>query len=321
MSEFELHCGHVLDKLKLIESESVDCVITSPPYWGLRNYGDDAYVLWKGENNCEHEWVEFDLPKTDLKVRKSNSYKNKKAIPVLESIPWKQCKKCGVEYGQLGLEATPEMFVNHLIDVFTEIKRVLKKTGNVFVVIDDTYVSKSAMLVPEMFAMRMVYDLKYILRCKIIWAKKVFVIEEGKAFGNAMPETVNDRQSHVWEYVYHFVKKPNYYYNLDAIKIMGRREKRKVNPGNVIFLNTEPSESEHLAPFPEMLVEFCITVGCPEGGVVLDPFMGIGTTGEVALKMGRKFIGIEIVKEYYNEAEKRLKRVVSQKKLEVDIDV
>lgn len=55
--------------------------------------------------------------------------------------------------------------------------------------------------------------------------------------------------------------------------------------------------------------------------MVLDPFMGIGTTGEVALKMGRKFIGIEIVKEYYNEAEKRLKRVVSQKRLEVDIDV
>jgi len=141
--------GNVLTVLKKLPSNSIDCVITSPPYWAKRDYGDETVVEWSDGTVC-----------------------------------------------QLGLEPTPEMFVDHLIEIFREVKRVLKPHGNVFVVVDDTYSGgeskikhiprKSSCLVPERFAIRMVDELGFILRNKIIWAKKVHIYKERTTVGNAI---------------------------------------------------------------------------------------------------------------------------------------
>lgn len=520
---YKLYCGNVIDVLKSIESESVDCVITSPPYWGQRDYGIDANVVWGGKEKCEHEWVEDNNLPTKLHRNGNTDQKNTK-VNLSKPKLGKTCLHCGAWYGQLGMEPSPQMFVDHLIMIFRELKRVLKTSGNLFVVIDDTYAGsgswksgggvshgsqnvwdrewveevsisepptasfkgaprKSLCLVPEMFAIRMVYDLNFVLRNKIIWAKKVYFPKTSESFGNAMPESVKDRLTHVWEFVYHFTKIPKgYYYNLDALRIPWKVEsinklervrrlmdrtglpvtpknkyyqyllngeirecgiagilttqfkskyvindttaspggrlarliaenrvdmtlvrklitdvnaylKKKLkeanisinelseitgirkttlehyfrtdlsgaaipdkhiweilrpilnldpyeerikeeyksiipsphpngaNPGDVLQINTEPFHGAHFAVFPTKLVELLIAAGCPENGVVMDPFMGSGTTGEVALKMGRKFVGIEIVQQYFEMAKNRLDGITAQRKLVEIIDI
>lgn len=401
--------GDSLSVLKKIPDNSIDCVITSPPYWGKRDYGEETVKIWGENSNCDHKWDKQNF-----------------------------CVVCGAWRGQLGLEPTPELFVKHLIEIFREIKRVLKPHGNVFVVIDDSYSGsggwnsggglshkenewerswvkkattscpsmylkhvpkKSLCLVPELFAIRMVYELGFVLRNKIVWAKKVHVYKDKTTIGNAMPESVKDRLCHTWEYIYHFTKRPKYWYNLDAVRVPLKEEtvgrmrramnliKRKgvpitpnnkywevfqegniqkyghagiltgrfydseqdisnivfrgANPGDVLQINPEPFSEAHFAVYPTKLVEFLIKVGCPEKvckncgmpadwrncscgagykrGVVLDPFLGAGTTAFVALKMGRDFVGIEINREYCGIAMNRIKDLVKQGKLPVEL--
>jgi len=354
------------------------------------------------------------------------------------------CVRCGAYYGQLGLEPDPFLYIEHLIMIFREVKRVLKPHGNCFVVIDDTYSgsgkgygsidpkypkardtrnvirpnrfkidipNKCLCLVPELFAIRMVYDLGFILRNKIIWAKKIHIYRERKTIGNAMPESVKDRLTHTWEYIYHFVKEPKYYYDLDSVRVQHKtdavirlRDKSKepynqsypggafspgarpeghplgANPGDILQINTEPFPEAHFSVFPASLVEFLIKVGSPqeickkcgkprerivakkyiqferptqrkyiqmvehsstsilktrslpltymegwtdcgcsagwESGVVLDPFLGSGTTALVALKLGRRFVGIEINYNYCLMALRRIEPYLKQRKLE-----
>lgn len=88
------------------------------------------------------------------------------------------------------------------------------------------------------------------------------------------------------------------------------------NPGDVLQINTEPFPEAHFAVFPEKLVEFLIKVGCPESGVILDPFLGSGTTALVALKLNRRFIGIEINKEYVKMAYNRIRPFLEQTKID-----
>jgi DNA modification methylase len=240
--------GHVIEVLRKFPNNSVDCVVTSPPYWAKRQYSD-ANTIWGGNPKCEHEWVESPPSPTKLGVQ-GNTDEKYKAVNTGKPELGKLCKKCGGWYGQLGLEPTPQLFVDHLIEIFRELKRVLKPYGNVFVVIDDTYSGsgkrhnyidpkypsarngqlnpkmfeqvaprKSLCLVPEMFAIRMVYDLGFILRNKICWVKKVHIYKEKTTIGNAMPESVKDRLVHTWEYVYHFAKKQKYYYDLNAVRV------------------------------------------------------------------------------------------------------
>ena len=165
--------GHALEVLRQLPDRSVDCVITSPPYYRKRDYGDSTAVSWPDG------WV-----------------------------------------GQLGQEPTPDQFVSHLADVFDEVRRVMKPSANLFVVIDDTFApSRSYHLVPERLAIEMVRR-GFVLREKIVWAKKVYLAREGETRGNAMPEPVRNRLAHVWEYVYRFVIDPKAaYYNLDAVRV------------------------------------------------------------------------------------------------------
>jgi len=108
-----LYVGNALEELKKVPDESVDCVITSPPYYLLRDYGEKSVAVWGGDAECEHRW--------------EGSF----------------CVKCGAWKGQLGHEPSPEMFVSHLADVFDEVYRVFKKTGNCFIIIGDTYAGGS----------------------------------------------------------------------------------------------------------------------------------------------------------------------------------
>jgi len=447
--------GDVLEVLKKLPSKSIDCVITSPPYWAKRDYGEETNTIWGGNPNCEHEWTEEIVIRTRGALHGANAQVGNTLLGIsgTESRCGRFCKKCGAWFGQLGMEPDPFMFVDHLIEIFKEVKRVLKPHGNVFVIIDDTYngsqgwkggggltykdgewerkwvkeitipepptakfrgvPKKSLLLVPEMFAIKMVYELGFILRQKIVWTKKVLIYKNMETHGNGMPESARDRQPHNWEYVYHFVKKPKYWYDQDAVRVpytkpldrwggeiliakgeskwdagTGQNTYRTrsmqpnplgANAPDTLLIETEPFPEAHFAVFPERLVEFLIKVGCPEqickkcgsprrrilrtitemgkeykdktadyvkasetsalrykkkvnivtgvdwtdcgcgagweSGVVLDPFLGSGTTALVALKLNRRFIGIEINREYCEMALKRIKPYLNQLRL------
>ncbi len=115
--------GNVLNVLKKLPDNSADCIITSPPYYGMRIYSG-AETVWGGDSHCEHEWREY------VTIRNSN-------LPVKPIS--KICSKCGAWFGQLGLEPSAEMYLDHLLQVTAELKRVLKPTELMFWVHNDTY--------------------------------------------------------------------------------------------------------------------------------------------------------------------------------------
>ena len=245
--------GNVLEVLRQIPSNSIDCIITSPPYWGLRKYPEEANVIWGGDPNCEHEWIIEETKRPNLSGGKDNPYaKEKLAIKgtdnYKEQVNYHHrvtvsafCKKCGAWYGQLGLEPTPEMYVEHLGLILKEIYRVLKPTGTFWLNIGDTYsgsgkgsfgapdpkypkgrpggdwipphrfkinIPRKCMLcIPERVLFKCL-EIGFILRNKIIWYKP-----------NHLPSSVKDRLTNTWEYVYLLTKKPKYYFNLDAIRV------------------------------------------------------------------------------------------------------
>ena len=393
--------GHVLKVLKKIPDESIDCIITSPPYWGLRKYPDSANVVWGGDPNCEHEWETVETKRPNLSGGKDNDYvKEKLAIKGTENYKEQVdyhkrvtasafCKKCGAWYGQLGLEPTLEMYLDHLLEITAELKRVLKPTGILFWNHGDCYISSGPTrhlgyadpkypegrkvnyiepqslpqkLPPKCVAMqnfrlalRMIDEQGWILRNVIIWYKP-----------NHLPESVKDRFTKAYEPIFMFVKKKKYYFNLDVVRVpiksvkdkglnehnfvnpveMGYNTKHKKemkkydnkgvrikhdiavggvgnfsyedplhtkpvhpkgkNPGDVWEMTTEPFPEAHFATFPTKLVRRCIKCGCPPNGIVLDPFVGSGTTLKVAIEERRNAIGIEIVPEYIEITKKRL---------------
>jgi len=325
-------CGDALDVLKRVPPEFVDMVMTSPPYWGLRNYGGETCKIWDENPGCRHEWVPQRLylqheNRNFLKGSQEdvNGKKETAWIKKYNKIQGAFCHKCGAWYGQLGLEPLPDMYVKHLLQIFRELKRTLKPTGSFYLNMGDTYAGsrcgshdyrtdkcknftgreqydnkynkpapqatasvprKSLCMVPERVALAMVSD-GWILRNKIIWHKP-----------NPMPASVKDRLNGTWEYLFHFVKKQRYYYNLDAIrepytKPMNRwgGEKLKAsgkstwdkgtgqktyrnrdmrpnpngkNPGDVFKITTKPFPEAHFAVYPEELCEAPIKAVCPE---------------------------------------------------------
>jgi DNA modification methylase len=242
-----------LNALKKLPDESVDCIITSPPYYGLRSY-KGAEAVWGGDPNCAHEWgvnISERIDYTGFERNRKGLNKFAEAIdghkrysisqipPVNKNSSF--CSKCGAWKGQLGLEPTYEMYLDHLLMVTAELKRVLKKTGTLFWNMGDSYASgggplrhkgysdpkwskarngsfaeptaypqgikpKSLMLIPERFAIGML-EQGWILRNKIIWFKR-----------NAIPSSAKDRFSNKWEYIFFFVKSKKYYFDLDAVR-------------------------------------------------------------------------------------------------------
>lgn len=297
--------------LQMMPDNSVDCCVTSPPYFNLRDYG----------------------------------------------VP-----------GQIGLEDTPEQYVQKLVDVFHEVKRVLSPTGTLWVNIGDCYAgsgkgsanypenakkykqgtnrgtvdcpntvkkfdgykSKDLIGIPWMLAFALRADGWY-LRQDIIWAKP-----------NPMPESVLDRCTKSHEYIFFLSKSNKYYYDGESIKepaitkgkegetqyryggkkytenpeVFFRTKSGRAyihrefrNKRDVWTVATHPYKEAHFAMFPERLIMDCIRAGSPAGGVVLDPFMGGGgTTALVARKLGRQYVGFELNPEYIEIAQKRLQK-------------
>lgn len=317
--------GDCLEMLKTLPDESVNCCITSPPYYGLRDYGTGTWV--GGDPNCNHY--------RSTKYSENTITGHKAMMDVGEAVGdaiYKSvCPKCGAVRvdKQIGLEETPEMYIAKLVDVFHEVKRVLKNDGTLWLNIGDSYCGtgdkgykhKDLIGIPWMLAFALRADGWY-LRQDIIWHKP-----------NPMPESVKDRCTKSHEYIFLLSKESKYYFDSDAISeqtitndnSVRDRDNTKLNntPGrtrmgglvtnnytkrnkrDVWTISTKPYKEAHFATYPEDLIEPCILAGCPVGGVVLDPFFGSGTTGRVALSKNRKYLGIELNPEYVKISKKR----------------
>jgi DNA modification methylase len=290
--------GDCREMLRTLEAGSVRTCITSPPYFGLRDYGHD---------------------------------------------------------GQIGLEQTPDDYVNELVKVFREVRRVLSDDGTLWLNLGDSYAGsgkggqsaekRSEGWQPEYANKGATYGLKpkdligipwrvafalqadgWYLRSDIIWHKP-----------NPMPESVTDRPTKSHEYLFLLTKSPRYYYDHEAIKEDGviqagtkyakGSEERQAQPGvnarppeykiadgkrnkrDVWTVTTKPFKGAHFAVMPEALVEPCVLAGSAKGDTILDPFTGSGTVGVVALKHRRNFVGTELNPEYVEIAEQRLNGV------------
>ena len=256
--------GDALHLLTLLPSESVQSAVTSPPYWGLRDYGIQ---------------------------------------------------------GQIGLETTLPQYVNRLVAVFNEVRRVLKPDGILWLNIGDGYTSgnrgwrapdkknparamttrpdtpeglkpKDLLGVPWRLAFALQQDGWY-LRSDIIWNKP-----------NAMPESVKDRPTRSHEYLFMLTKAEKYYYDYKAVMQVNGGKPR--NRRSVWDVNTQPFPDIHFATFPPTLIEPCILSSTRAGDYVLDPFFGSGTVGVVCQSLRRNYIGIELHPEYVSMARRRL---------------
>ena len=301
---YQLHLGDCLQVLSGMPEKSVHCCVTSPPYYGLRDYGVN---------------------------------------------------------GQIGLEPTPDEYVAKMVDVFREVRRVLRDDGTLWLNLGDGYArngggveskmktahkmgvgqknvyaaggmqsinkvpiglkEKDLIGIPWRVAFALQADGWY-LRQDIIWHKP-----------NPMPESVTDRCTKAHEYIFLLTKQERYYYdaktiqenslNDKAVRCVGGNKYTKEtqfrpqsgkeytpdglrNKRSVWTVTTKPFNGAHFAVFPPELIEPCILAGCPIGGVVLDPFTGSGTAGMVSVKHGRKFVGIELNPDYYKMAQKRI---------------
>jgi DNA modification methylase len=301
---YQILQGDVLEMLKSLPDESVQTCVTSPPYWGLRDYGHEE---------------------------------------------------------QLGLEKTPELYVAKLVEVFREVRRVLRADGTLWLNLGDSYYgtgnkgdyrdpkyvngrngqvnainnkipglkSKDLCGVPWLTAFALRTDGWY-LRQDIIWAKP-----------NPMPESVTDRCTKAHEYIFLLSKSATYHFDNFAIKeptvtkdtSIRKRDITKLNntPNrtkmgglkqnnydlrnrrSVWTITTKPYKGAHFAAFPPDLVEPPILAGSKESDTILDPFCGSGTTGVVALKHNRNFIGIELNPEYCALAHARIQATLPER--------
>jgi DNA modification methylase len=244
-----IHVGDCLEVLRTWPDACVDCCVTSPPYWGLRDYSVE---------------------------------------------------------GQLGLEPTLEEYIAKMVAVFAEVRRVLKPTGTLFLNLGDSYTGgkgggakgdehgqmhKGARIVPNglkpkdlcMIPARVALALQadgWWLRSDIIWHKP-----------NPMPESCTDRPTSAHEHIFLLTKTPG-----------TRNYGDTRNARNVWTIATKPYKGAHFATFPPEIPRRCILAGCPECGIVLDPFFGSGTVGMVATELGRQWVGIELNPEYAEDA-------------------
>ncbi len=280
----KVYSGNSLDVLKTFPDESIDMCITSPPYWGLRDYGTEGQI-WGGDGECEH-----DFKSSTRKLHsgswgeKDNALPHQKNATILNwEVEDKTCGKCGAWKGELGLEPTPEMFISNLCDIFDEIKRVLRPHGSCYVNLGDSYCrnpgqqdqsgktgiktfkynynfkhkknygsaykAKSLVQIPSRFGIEMT-NRGWILRNEIIWHKP-----------SCLPASVQDRYTVDFEKMFFFTKNPKYYFKqqIEETKDSLQRNKR-----TVWHINTASFKDAHFAVYPPNLLESPIDASCPE---------------------------------------------------------
>lgn len=268
MNDLQILTGDSLTLLPTLEAESVQCCITSPPYWGLRDYEHPA---------------------------------------------------------QIGAEPSPVAYVENLVAIFREVRRVLRKDGTVWLNVGDGYarnggtgncgpnaivgntkklIQKRNCKVPDCWGLkdrdlmglpwRVAFALQadgWILRSKITWIKKT-----------AMPESVKNRPTSATEDIFLFSKSPTYFYDANGV-----REASGANLRNYWILGPDPNGNGHPAAFPRELARRCILLGSRVGDTVLDPFAGSGTTGLAAIESSRKAVLIELNPTYAQMGMERTK--------------
>jgi DNA modification methylase len=309
-----LCCGDVLEVLKTIPSETVHCCITSPPYYGLRDYGVDGQI---GLEKTPEEYVER-LISVFREVRRVLRFDGTLWVNIGDSY-------AGSGKGRNG-DGTHSAGGNQATNKGTIAGHLRKTQGGPGVK------PKDLIGIPWMLAFALRADGWY-LRSELIWHKP-----------NPMPESVRDRPTKAHEQVFLLSKSQRYYYDPDAIKepaknygISDRSNNKKngatglaphrgfksenyANSGrnkrSVWIITPKPFKGAHFATFPPELPETCLLAGSPGAGVVLDPFSGSGTTGIVAVKNGRSYVGVELNPEYVEISRKRFRQ-----ELGVEVDV
>lgn len=300
--------GNALDTLKQIPDDTIQCCVTSPPYWGLRNYGTEPQ-FWGGKTWCEHEWATTKPRRTrsEKDVKNPTTIQNANKGANCNLIESKTCIKCEGWLGELGGEPTPEMFVRNLTWIFDEIKRVLRPDGVVFVNLGDSYFKKEGWnkhpylkdtdlcLVPQRFAIAM-QERGWYVRDEVVWDKR----------NMCMPESVSSRCTRAHELVWQFSKSRHYYWNDMGVRdhVEGG-EPEGANKRNVWTVKPTKFDGEHYAGYPVELPELCIKFASKVSDIILDPFSGAGTTGIAAFKNGRRYIGCELNPEYIELTENR----------------
>jgi DNA modification methylase len=277
--------GDCLQGLKKLKDDLIHCTVTSPPYWSLRDY---------------------------------------KAS------------------GQIGMEYSPEKYLESLEDIFAQVHRITKPDGVLWLNLDDVYwdsdkagrgqlnyssfsdlKDKDLMGLPWLLALRL-RKMGWYLRQDIIWHKP-----------NPMPESIRDRCTKAHEYIFLFSKGRRYYYDHETIKTPSKLDGHRAtfskvakkgvdeplvncfrkqrgpylmaNRRSVWSIATRQFAGAHFATFPPEVPELCILAGSREGDIILDPFMGAGTTALVAAKLNRRFLGYELNPDYVRIAEERLR--------------
>ena len=290
-----LHLGDALDVARELPDGSADCIVTSPPYFGLRDYGNDGQY---GTEASPSGYVE-----------------------TMRSL-FSELRRVLAEDGTLWLNLGDSYYSGKGSPTQPDLKnearrppaRSLDKPGQAWAR------PKNLLGIPWQVAFALQND-GWILRNDIIWSKP-----------NAMPESIRDRLSTRHEHVFMFSKSPRYWFDLDSIReqrghaaprpydakhaVNGQRfggnpasvyatgeyQSPGKNPGDVWEIATQPFPGSHFAVFPLALPERCILAGCKPGGTVLDPFSGSGTTGMAAAKHGRKYVGIDLNADYHDLA-------------------
>lgn len=369
-ADWSVVTGDALDVLREMPDECVNTIICSPPYWGLRDYGTGT---WEGgDPSCRHTRKNFRPDHSGDKIlgRGEQPAAARCATP-MRGV----CTKCGARRVdmQIGLEESPEAYLDRLTEVFVEAKRVLRSDGTCWINIGDSNSSsgrglkstigekstlsgsqvgqqrfrqakdsieeeldddddpsrfgsglgrKNMLLLPARLALALQAKGWYV-RADIIWAKT-----------NPQPESVKDRPTRSHEHLWLLSKARHYAYDPNPLRephidprknkhgknaLRGQKALHKSgtdesakrwfheagrNARDVWALPTQRSKSGHPAPMPRELIRRCVLAGCPDPrGIVLDPFAGGCTTGLVAKRYGRRFIGIDLSAKFTREGE------------------
>jgi DNA modification methylase len=306
-----------LETLKRMPDNFIDCVITSPPYWQLRDYGYDG---------------QWGLEPTFQEYLENLWYMMDEVYRVL--------KPTGTAWINLGDSYSTQSGTNVAISRGTHTTQdatyLVNRGESGKLIKDKSLPNKCLLLLPHRFAIGCI-DRGWIVRNDIIWAKR-----------NGMPESVTDRFSKKHEYFFFMTKQEKYYFDLDGIRdklvnsplvrnksseIYGRDsgsqqfsegyrvwgdEVKGKNPGTVSDfwdIPTKPSNDAHYAKYNDELLKKPVIAGCPEGGLIYDPFMGSGTTAKMALRTNRNFIGSEMGEDYVKISDKGLIPQRTQTKL------